>query len=466
FDEMFVWAKALLEDHKNAGSWLRSRFPFLMVDEMQDTCSRSGGMLHTIFPRASSEVIVQRVGDPNQAIYDNIDDAPDESDPFPDIAAERNLHIANSYRFGQSIASLASPFAVTPIEGGGLCGIRPKGPSKDCKAAIFVFPDNDASQVLSAYGKYVLENFSDEELEQGLVTAVGSVHQSAIDVTPGNQQYPKTVPHYWDNYSAAITANRPNPKSLTDYVRVAQAAVQSERNVASGVEKFASGIMRLASLLGNNGTIKLKIRKHRAIATHLESENESHRSYQRIVRELLVELKPLTPEYWEGASSELYKIALFISGGENETQESKRFLTWDEKTAPTQNIDHSPAKISSNVFHASDGGRTTGIQLGSIHSVKGQTHLATLVLSTYWYAHSSKQMLPWLLGKKTNGNGANARDQKRLLQTYVAMTRPSHLVCLAIPRSIVGQNDVYYQNCETLRKRGWLLTEIDCARQS
>ncbi|MCI0431227.1 MAG: hypothetical protein L0210_11905 [Rhodospirillales bacterium] len=100
------------------------------------------------------------------------------------------------------------------------------------------------------------------------------------------------------------------------------------------------------------------------------------------------------------------------------------------------------------------------IRLGSIHSVKGQTHLATIVLNTYWHAHSSLRTLPWLLGSKVNESGAGVQDRKRLLQTYVAMTRPSHLICLAIPRVAFGDDQACAAGSQTLKERGWHVVEV------
>jgi len=88
YDEMFVWARALLEDAPDVASWLRRRFPLVILDEMQDTFELQGKMLHAVFPRTASDIVVQRVGDPNQAIFDDTDAEPDGSDPFPDSNAE------------------------------------------------------------------------------------------------------------------------------------------------------------------------------------------------------------------------------------------------------------------------------------------------------------------------------------------------------------------------------------------
>ena len=138
-----------------------------------------------------------------------------------------------------------------------------------------------------------------------------------------------------------------------------------------------------------------------------------------------------------------------------------KFLAWpkeDESLAAGSAV--SPNDAGPNVYRVTDGTKQLDIRLGSIHSVKGQTHLATMVLNTYWHDHSSKRMLPWLLGDKTNGTGVGKQDKQRLLQTYVAMTRPSHLVCLAVPRTALGSDQSIDQNVETLKRKGWRIAEL------
>lgn len=74
------------------------------------------------------------------------------------------------------------------------------------------------------------------------------------------------------------------------------------------------------------------------------------------------------------------------------------------------------------------------IRVGSIHSVKGETHTATLVLETFWYDHNLEKLLPWLNGSKCGSKSAGKQQTTRLKLHYVAMTRPTHLLCLAMKR--------------------------------
>jgi DNA helicase-2/ATP-dependent DNA helicase PcrA len=464
YDEMFVWARALLEDFPAVASWLRLRFPLAVFDEMQDTITLQGSMLHAIFPRNLPDIVVQRVGDSNQAIFDEPDADPDQSDLFPDNGTGRCISIPNSHRFGPSIAKFASPFAVTPVGAAGLCGIGPKataGALTECAHAIFIFPGDSTAGVLDAYGKHALSIFDDRALADGVITAVGAVHQDASDVAPGEAHFPKSVPHYWSGYTAEICRKEPHPGSVVGYVRAARAVVRDGLDLSPGVERIASGLVRLAGRIGDIKQIKRNTRTHRTIVNVLAANAEALAAYRRLVKTLLIDWIPLTDTTWGAVRADILTIATALCEGPVNLANATGFIAWsadDQFTAPSKTA--SPNDAGPNVYRVLDGDRQIDIRLGSIHSVKGQTHLATMVLSTFWFDHSSQKLLPWLLGTKINASGAGIRDRKRLLQTYVAMTRPSHLVCLAIPRFIFGDDDGVTQHVATLVGRGWQVAEI------
>lgn len=156
YDEIFVLGGALLDQHPEISTTLTQRFPFVLIDEMQDTSAMQNSFLSRIFSRNSPAICIHRVGDPNQAIYEG--DALTGADSFPDD--ERCLSISNSFRFDQSIANLANRLAFHAINPNGLVGVREIAADEEIAShTIFVFPDNDTSRVLDAYGEHVLETF-------------------------------------------------------------------------------------------------------------------------------------------------------------------------------------------------------------------------------------------------------------------------------------------------------------------
>lgn len=457
FDEMFVWAKALLQDFDQLPVWLAHRFPLVILDEMQDTFERQATFLSIVFPNQSDKLVVQRVGDPNQAIFDAPNGKSAKIDPFPD--PDKLIQIPNSYRFGEEIAAFASPFAVHPVGPAGLTGIGPKTasvPAQKDGHAILVFPDDTTEGVLDAYGNHVLAVLGAELAGKGLVTAVGHVHQDDSSVSQGDKQYPKSVGHYWDGYSAELSRKDSNPHTLAQYARAAKGLISNGNVFSPSVEKIASGILLLADLIGDIGELKKRKRTHRAIVEKLESVKDVRENYANIVRLLLTDQITLSKEYWPALSEKMKTVAAALCEGGVDTSKADHFLEWPRDDSSLQSDESSTATSNPNIYRVQGENGMVDVQLGSIHSVKGQTHVATLLLNTYWHNHSVLQMMPWLTGKRTNMSNAATRDSQRLLHTYVAMTRPSHLVCVAAPHKALGGDQATQETTAmTLLERGW-----------
>ncbi|MCY1464603.1 hypothetical protein D9M71_826450 [compost metagenome] len=114
-----------------------------------------------------------------------------------------------------------------------------------------------------------------------------------------------------------------------------------------------------------------------------------------------------------------------------------------------------------NTFRSTQENGVVDIKLGSIHSSKGQTHTATLVLETFNYEHFITSLLPWATGQNSHGGPRpGKRTTQRLLAMYVAMTRPTHLLCLAISRRALGEGEAFETNCAQLREQGWEIQHL------
>ena len=460
-EEMFVWARAYLEDHPDAPTWLAERFPLVIVDEMQDTSDSQGAFIASIFPR--DKVIVQRVGDPNQAIFGFDGAQANQTDPFPDPSPERCIPISTSYRFGPKIASIASPFAVEAIVPDGLCGDGPKRkelvPNQDVDT-IFVFPDDCTDGVIDAYAKLVLDVFPADVLAKQRVAAVGAVHKPAPDVGPGDPHFPKCVGHYWSGYDSEQSRRASNPKTLLGYLRSAQDIVTQQNELHLGLEKLVAGFARLASHIGNAKHLAGKSLTHRRMKVILEGDQPLLEVYQRVVSKLLVNQDEQQEAQWNDACEEYIQIAAALCDGSIAKAKARDFLRWSAPEPGHQATVGLTSAVPVNVYRYTETDRYVDVQLGSIHSVKGQTHLATLILNTFSHAHMFARLLPWLLGKRANGGKVVSQDRRRLHAIYVAMTRPTGLLCLAMQRSLLNADGSYDENKARLCARGWRVTEI------
>ena len=462
-DEMFVWARALIDDHGEIRYWLTQRFPLLILDEVQDTSDDQESLLDDIFSKCSNLCVVQKVGDPNQAIFDIVGSHRSRVSSFP--SADRVLEIPNSFRFGREIARLASPFGVRPVGATGLEGVGPsgaRGAGRQCKNAILVFPDNNTAGVLDVFGRHVLDVLGGAPQEGEVVAAVGHIHHDDPDVKPGHAHYPRAVGDYWEDYSPVAASIDYNPNSLALYVRAAQTvSPRTAGEVSLGLQKIAYAVLRLAQGIGNVGDLRRKGRGHRLVVDQLATQGGVADAYMEFVMHFLVERASLSREEWPIYANMFGEAAAALCIGEVDLNRARQFLAWPKEWVEmSQIVGSSVTEAGPNLFRVVDRSRTVDIRLGSIHSVKGQTHLATLLLSTYWHGHSSGYMMDWLVGERVNGGATGVRNLQRLRQSYVAMTRPSHLLCVAVPRSSLCQVGTMTERIVVLKHRGWHVAEI------
>jgi hypothetical protein len=220
------------------------------------------------------------------------------------------------------------------------------------------------------------------------------------------------------------------------------------------VEKVADGVLRLVRLSNPTAELGNRKRKHRHILDILANKPELRSNYLELLTRLAVKRSaPSTDEWNEKWSAIVTAIAEAIDGAEINSENVKAFLDW----RLSDDDDQQPNKACQrdNMFRDPPNDPKVEIHVGSIHSVKGQTHTATLVLDTYFHEHQLASLKPWLLGQKTGRGKEGTRNLSRLKQHYVAMTRPTHLLCLAM-----REDTFTYEETGELKSLSWRVARI------
>ena len=85
-----------------------------------------------------------------------------------------------------------------------------------------------------------------------------------------------------------------------------------------------------------------------------------------------------------------------------------------------------------NQFVANNG---TVLEVGTVHSVKGETHFATLYLETnYQKDCDASRLIDFLKGNRPKAQMKKAYHQQNLKIAHVAFSRPTHLLAFACHR--------------------------------
>lgn len=453
YDEIFVLGSAQLAARPGVAEGLRHRFPCVFIDEMQDTSAMQNEYLSAIFPRDNTEICVTRVGDSNQAIFES--DANTNGSDFPDRS--RAVDISSSFRFDESIAMLANPFALHAVAGR-LSGRRNVGEEGPLRHTIFVFPDGDCSPVLDAYARLAFQQLPLSLHDKATVTALGYTHKDIDPEDTDPMHYPKTVGHYWEGYdrSAGLVAYR--PPTLIERVRQAKRNLVKSDTAHHSVEEIAKGLLHLVNLSNLTTKIKVGSRQHVQVQQLLIDLSDLAR-YQQLVVDLLFASNTISVDSWASFAQRFWTLASALAGVHEQPEAAQGYLAWVPEGLEA--LHEGAVQRAVNTFRSAQDHGVLDIKLGSIHSSKGQTHTATLVLETYNYGHFIASLLPWAAGQKSHGGvRPQKRISQRLLAMYVAMTRPTHLLCLAISRRTLGEGEEFEANCVQLREQGWEIQHL------
>ena len=146
-----------------------------------------------------------------------------------------------------------------------------------------------------------------------------------------------------------------------------------------------------------------------------------------------------------------------LSGASLASANANSFLEWrDSDSSDTNGREKSH---HDNLYRYPTDDPKIHIKVGSIHSVKGQTHTATLVLETFWHRHNLESIKEWLVGEKNGSTALGIQAECRLKLHYVAMSRPTHLLCLAMKQnSFTDSNRETY--IEKLKEYGWSIRYV------
>lgn len=457
YEDLFIWANDLLSKNPFIIKGIRNRFPLLLVDEAQDNSEEQSKILSTIFMQGENSIIRQRFGDNNQAIYNDYSNNNEdkETDIFPN---EKVISVSRSLRFNQNIADFCDPLGIIPYK---MIGDGPRKKeiitqSNDCKHTIFVFNENNINKVLPSYGDLLIKTFSNDELTHGIFTAVGQVHRKDKD-----ENIPRHIGHYWPYYDPTYIRIESNPKLFIQFVEIGRTKANEIGDYFPLVEKIAEAFLFLAS---SSDSFKLSNRKykHRYILELLDKNPDFLNLYLEIVNSIIFREEDLSKELWCGKiNNSIKSITEFITDNKIDRKYLDQFLSFnnDKQVSVQTDLIYDCRK---NIFHYEAEGKEVNIKLGSIHSIKGETHTATLVLETFWYSHNLETLLPWLVGDNYGGENLSERAQTRMRVHYVAMSRPTHLLCLAMKEKSLHKKDQKSINktIEKLENRGWKIEKI------
>lgn len=420
FEDAFSYGLAYINRSSILRDAFSERFSYLFIDEMQDTNELQYDLLEKIFDK--EKVIIQRFGDPFQNIF--------EHGKMKWKPESKSLSINFSNRFGENIATLLKTVCENNNE-----TLKGNPNVESHKPILLVFDDpldvlpkfvNLAAE-LKIGDKTILEIANEEkekdELHRNRIKAVGWVGKK-------NKGGLLSLPSYFPSYEAKTTTRTLYKQFLFEYIRKSDIHSAEDCN-----EQILNAISNLLDRMGisyeNNGKT-LRYTKTRVESFLKDNYPEQASKLRTNISEWTLNILKST----ENVNIETFNSikdyinnelsSLFIL---DQTSEVYRSFMKGPEIQPNDKKD-SLNEHSRNVYKNDN----AEIEIATIHSVKGETHIATLYMETAYKDKYESQRI----GDQMCGIPYHGKQEVTLMtlrMAYVAMSRPKYLLCLAIQKS-------------------------------
>lgn len=421
YDDAYFLAQEYLLDFPRIKQAISSRFSHLFIDEMQDTYTHQNGIIKEIFDK---HIVIQRIGDPNQAIL---------NDSYSESAWEdsERLKITGSRRFSQPIANVLRTVALKSDPE--LTGIS----DVSIPPYIISYQNGQEPQVLEKFVSLIHElGLENGDANKHPIKAVGWV---------GKEKDGLTISNYFPSFSKTMVKKK-SMDTLKSAILICEAI--NPKEVYNTVVDCCLEILRLAGIKHDtpkvqrfyNKTLFLELLKRQ----HPESLMELNSKISDWGRKLMVDK---SEEVIQELRSHL-KNTLFPSINFALNEQANTFINNDEVVEVTEE-----QLKSKNIYYSErEHLKHIPVEIGTVHSVKGETHRATLYLETFFHKRCGDYLIEQLLGVPYNGDGGK-RKEMCLKIAHVGMSRPTHLLCVAVNRETVESHRA------GLAKNGWEIIE-------
>ncbi|MFW2557297.1 UvrD-helicase domain-containing protein [Aliarcobacter butzleri] len=407
FDDMYFLANRYLVKKENIIDILRKRFTIVFIDEMQDMDKIQHDLLEKMF-FINSETIFQRIGDKNQAIYNggNI-----ETDVIWQDR-EKVLNLTGTNRFSQTIATFVQNFGIINIPINSL-----QNSGEDLKPHLFIYKDENIQDIIPKYSQLIRSYVNDGLFQidkEKPFKAIAWIKEHETKIALKN---------YFENFEENQHKVKENYKNLKSYLVYFERGNGSFKGIKKSILNALVKILKLENTKDENDRFYTRKSLINIISEkQKEQKNSIYDDFNLNIYKWCKKL--LVTNNLDITFNEIKEyIPIFLNIFEKSIVNSRVFIN-DESLSISANITSSDIK---NIYNQ-DG---FDIHISTVHSVKGETHTATLYLeSSYYSEYESQRLLEQF--KNVPFNNPALRHTQSTKMAYVGFSRPTHLLCIAI----------------------------------
>ena len=446
FDDCYYLADSYIREYPEIINILRKRFAYVFVDEAQDMQKHQLSIIDKCFNCDS--VVLQRIGDPNQAIFDGFSVENSWSGRNPSF-------INNSLRLTTEVASIVDHLVIDSGdegEGGARFVVNGLNVIEDTIRPHLLLYTWETKDHLKGKFREIIQRYHLQEKSDGKKYGFHIIGWNADKL---NKIAYRHLEDIFPEYNRKLLRINAIPETLSE-------TIQQEKHVGSFYESRISILESFVAVLGrasqraNDGR---QFNRTKLMALINDKDEESQSLFHE---ELLGGTMILSSGRWPEAYTEIKRLLT-------------KWLNDFFAVAPNEGVNRffgdAFVQQIAEPANADEEGNEIPLTIGTVHSVKGMTHCATMYVET---AYNNKYESQYITDIRTTGRrpnqtttitspllkqdlkvtGKNAAMAKRML--YVGFSRPTHLLCYASEKSLWKEDML-----ELMENNGWVIEEVN-----
>ena len=381
YEEAIQLGKIYVNEYPDLKKYFSERFFLVLVDEMQDTTQDAFEILENLFDK--EKVIVQYIGDRNQNLYNGTDEWY--------LSSKENPKLNISNRFGKNIANFLNCIKENSEDN----LIKGNSNIEDYKPILFLYDSLDKNE--EGGNNIIFDKFIEIIKEKGLDEKKGSF--KVIGHVGVFKEGKVTVSSYFKDFlknEKIFSLNKiikKNSKSQPENKKII-------KELKSKIELFLKKENKEELKEKFDELIKIeenRIDFNRIIYNYLLLDKNE----EKFIDNLFCFLERILKESLKKENfNEIFKVKEV----ENKNNDNNEMNTY----------------IKDNVK----------LEINTIHGVKGETHLATLYLDTFWYKYDVSDYLFKLLSLELNDKQKKEiQNAQRNRNIFVGASRSQYLLC-------------------------------------
>jgi uvrD/REP helicase len=382
YEEAIQLGKIYVNEYPDLKKYFSERFFLVLVDEMQDTNQDAFEILENLFDK--EKVAVQYIGDRNQNLYNGTEEW------YSDSQGDLNLNTSN--RFGENIANFLNHIRDN-LENSLIKG---NSDIDDHKPILFLYNSLDKNE--EDGNNIIFDKFIDIIKERELDRKEGNF--KVIGHVGVFKEGKVTISSYFKNFFK-------NEKvfSLNKIIKEKSKSRAENKKI---IKEFKSKI-ELFLKKEDKEELKekfdefIKIEENRIDFNKIIYNYLLDKDENKIIDNLFCFLERILEESFK---KEKFNDFFKVKKDENKNNDNNEMNTY----------------IKDNIK----------LEIDTIHGVKGETHLATLYLDTFWYKYDVSDYLFKLLSLElTNKQKKDIQNTQRNRNIFVGASRSQYLLCFA-----------------------------------